>query len=147
MLGLLKQRSFGALVGSQLLGAFNDNAFKQLVLLLAVTATTSEAIPWVRDSGIAITSDGMNQQWLPATLFGLPFVLLCSFTGSLSDKFSKSRIIKVANFVEVCVMGCGLLAFLLESYVGLLGTLFLICLLYTSPSPRDQRGSRMPSSA
>ena len=25
--------------------------------------------------------------------------------------------------------------------------LFCICLLYTSPSPRDQRGSRMPSSA
>ena len=24
---------------------------------------------------------------------------------------------------------------------------FLGCLLYTSPSPRDQRGSRMPSSA
>ena len=27
--------------------------------------------------------------------------------------------------------------------MGLVGT----CLLYTSPSPRDQRGSRMPSSA
>ena len=26
-------------------------------------------------------------------------------------------------------------------------TLIPICLLYTSPSPRDQRGSRMPSSA
>ena len=26
-------------------------------------------------------------------------------------------------------------------------TAFGICLLYTSPSPRDQRGSRMPSSA
>ena len=25
--------------------------------------------------------------------------------------------------------------------------IFLTCLLYTSPSPRDQRGSRMPSSA
>ena len=24
---------------------------------------------------------------------------------------------------------------------------YCICLLYTSPSPRDQRGSRMPSSA
>ena len=24
---------------------------------------------------------------------------------------------------------------------------FIDCLLYTSPSPRDQRGSRMPSSA
>ena len=27
------------------------------------------------------------------------------------------------------------------------GTLYSLCLLYTSPSPRDQRGSRMPSSA
>ena len=27
------------------------------------------------------------------------------------------------------------------------GSWFFICLLYTSPSPRDQRGSRMPSSA
>ena len=27
------------------------------------------------------------------------------------------------------------------------GNLFETCLLYTSPSPRDQRGSRMPSSA
>ena len=26
-------------------------------------------------------------------------------------------------------------------------SLFISCLLYTSPSPRDQRGSRMPSSA
>ena len=24
---------------------------------------------------------------------------------------------------------------------------YMTCLLYTSPSPRDQRGSRMPSSA
>ena len=34
---------------------------------------------------------------------------------------------------------------------GLLGLLLMtylwVCLLYTSPSPRDQRGSRMPSSA
>ena len=27
------------------------------------------------------------------------------------------------------------------------GGMNVICLLYTSPSPRDQRGSRMPSSA
>ena len=27
------------------------------------------------------------------------------------------------------------------------GPMFELCLLYTSPSPRDQRGSRMPSSA
>ena len=28
-----------------------------------------------------------------------------------------------------------------------LNTFIRVCLLYTSPSPRDQRGSRMPSSA
>ena len=30
---------------------------------------------------------------------------------------------------------------------GLFYDLASVCLLYTSPSPRDQRGSRMPSSA
>ena len=30
---------------------------------------------------------------------------------------------------------------------ALLGVQNMVCLLYTSPSPRDQRGSRMPSSA
>ena len=30
---------------------------------------------------------------------------------------------------------------------NLLGAGLILCLLYTSPSPRDQRGSRMPSSA
>ena len=37
---------------------------------------------------------------------------------------------------------------LVHSYIhgnGRVGV--MICLLYTSPSPRDQRGSRMPSSA
>ena len=36
-----------------------------------------------------------------------------------------------------------------EALAGELGesAVFQNCLLYTSPSPRDQRGSRMPSSA
>ena len=39
---------------------------------------------------------------------------------------------------------------ILETYeagIVLTGTEIKSCLLYTSPSPRDQRGSRMPSSA
>ena len=31
--------------------------------------------------------------------------------------------------------------------LAIIGGLLMVCLLYTSPSPRDQRGSRMPSSA
>ena len=34
-----------------------------------------------------------------------------------------------------------------QSAAGSANGLFFTCLLYTSPSPRDQRGSRMPSSA
>ena len=33
------------------------------------------------------------------------------------------------------------------AYLGLTTTIFLACLLYTSPSPRDLSTSRMPSSA
>ena len=41
--------------------------------------------------------------------------------------------------VRECLMNCG------DARVD--PALFHDCLLYTSPSPRDQRGSRMPSSA
>ena len=34
-----------------------------------------------------------------------------------------------------------------HAYGGLGNAYHSLCLLYTSPSPRDQRGSRMPSSA
>ena len=36
---------------------------------------------------------------------------------------------------------------LLESLSTSIPDAIITCLLYTSPSPRDQRGSRMPSSA
>ena len=34
-----------------------------------------------------------------------------------------------------------------DAYCHIVNNEVYICLLYTSPSPRDQRGSRMPSSA
>ena len=39
------------------------------------------------------------------------------------------------------------MAIIFRAIVTLVISLYNICLLYTSPSPRDQRGSRMPSSA
>ena len=50
--------------------------------------------------------------------------------------------IKEGDFVSIVGQsGSGKSTFL--NMIGLLDS----CLLYTSPSPRDQRGSRMPSSA
>ena len=45
------------------------------------------------------------------------------------------------DFGEASVFGWALVAF------GAVGVLFMLCLLYTSPSPRDLSTSRMPSSA
>ena len=40
-----------------------------------------------------------------------------------------------------------LICFLVLSAVVVIGALGVVCLLYTSPSPRDYAASRMPSSA
>ena len=49
------------------------------------------------------------------------------------------------------VFGIGILGFALTEAIALfalvVALLLLFCLLYTSPSPRDMRRSRMPSSA
>ena len=50
----------------------------------------------------------------------------------------------------VCCAGSGRFGSLEEFSIAQINDLIqinLFCLLYTSPSPRDQRGSRMPSSA
>ena len=55
--------------------------------------------------------------------------------------------------VHVCDVSEAALAAFRDRYPGSVATradvgdAVQVCLLYTSPSPRDQRGSRMPSSA
>ena len=53
--------------------------------------------------------------------------------GHFGDRIGRKRTLVIA----LMLMGVA------STLIGLLPT----CLLYTSPSPRDQRGSRMPSSA
>lgn len=120
MLQLLKNRSFSALTLSQFLGAFNDNAFKKLVLMMAAGMVPAE---WVADS---VLPNLGNPQVLPATLFSLPFVLFGALTGSLADRVSKSTVIKAANVLEIIVMVIGLIAFRIESYDLLIAAVFLM---------------------
>ena len=54
--------------------------------------------------------------------------------------------IKAAEF-DVLIIGAGINGVSTFRELALNGVSVLLCLLYTSPSPRDQRGSRMPSSA
>jgi acyl-[acyl-carrier-protein]-phospholipid O-acyltransferase/long-chain-fatty-acid--[acyl-carrier-protein] ligase len=122
MLALLKRRSFGAMTASQFLGAFNDNAFKALVLFLAASLSNDNPLAWVERSMLAQTFG----QALPHTLFALPFVLLGPLTGVLADRISKTRIVWWANAMEIGVMACACIAFSLQIYGVLMATVFLM---------------------
>ena len=74
--------------------------------------------------------------------------------GSSVDQDGKSNIWavepKMAVDQDAGASGGGLIAIGAGAVLALgliAGAFLFICLLYTSPSPRDQRGSRMPSSA
>ena len=49
-----------------------------------------------------------------------------------------------SSFVNVCIVWIRVLE---RSCLARMATRYMVCLLYTSPSPRDKRQSRMPSSA
>ena len=118
MFRLLARRSFGSLTVTQFLGAFNDNAFKQVVLLMV----TLGVVPWVVEHPWAQRWD----QALPSALFALPFVLFGAVTGAIADRASKTSIIRLAKVLEIVVMALALVAFQLESYPLLIGVLFLM---------------------
>ena len=65
-------------------------------------------------------------------------------------EFDKNGILNRAKAAQqtAAVMDEGLRAYMLKVYNYMAtGVLLTGCLLYTSPSPRDMRRSRMPSSA
>lgn len=117
MFGLLRNRSFAALTVTQFLGALNDNAFKQLLLLLCLAP-----LAWVRESAWV----GEYGQPLGAALFALPFVLFAATTGTLADKLSKSRIIRTSKWLEIAVMTIALVGFALHSMPVLFAAVFLM---------------------
>ena len=66
----------------------------------------------------------------------------------LTEYATNRRLIEVIEFTNETLAGIPSILYGLVGMLVFAQTLgFKTCLLYTSPSPRDQRGSRMPSSA
>lgn len=95
--GLTSNPVFGGLISTQFLGAFNDNFFKQMVLLKCV------------DLAAGGSSD---LQGLALAAFALPFVLLSGTGGYVSDRFSKRAVIFWCKVAEIFVMGAALMVLL-----------------------------------
>lgn len=99
---LWRDSSFWGLSTTQFLGAFNDNLFKQVLLLFFV------AVPVAGDAAARSTVD---RQWLATLLFALPFILFSGFAGYLADRNSKRRVIVLSKVAEIAVMAAGLTIF------------------------------------
>ncbi|EOX3446273.1 MFS transporter [Vibrio cholerae] len=112
---LLTERRFLPYFITQFLGAFNDNIFKN-VLLLFVAFAGPQALPI--SSNLFIN--------LAAGLFILPFFLFSATAGVLADKLEKSRYIRWVKLLEIAIMLCGAIGFITQSYGISLFLLFLM---------------------
>lgn len=109
---LLQDRSFWGLNLTQFLGAFNDNLFKQLVMLLCLDQ--------------ARMPNGRDLQGLAMILFAVPFIFISGYAGYLSDRFSKRTVIVLCKLAEVLIVVLGMIGFYLHSLPFLLGVLCLM---------------------
>ena len=102
--GLLTQRRFAPFFWTQALGAFNDNLFKNALLLL---------VTYSAGGLFGLSSDVVVN--LAAMLFILPFFLFSAIAGQVADRYEKSTVIRWIKFAEVVIMGIAGLPLLLLS--------------------------------
>jgi len=112
-LRLLKQRKFAPLFWVQFCGAFNDNLFKNALVLLIALRAASES-----EAGFFIN--------MASGLFILPFIIFAAIAGQLADKFEKSMLIRYTKLFEIGIMALGGVALFTEQFGMLLGVLFLM---------------------
>ncbi|MFP4389485.1 MAG: MFS transporter, partial [Desulfococcaceae bacterium] len=113
--GLLKTRRFAPFFWTQFLGAFNDNLFKNALLIL---------IAYRAGRDLGLDPDVLIN--VAAGLFILPFFLFSATAGQVSDKFEKSMLIRRIKLLEIGIMTAAALAFFANSLMALLPLLFLM---------------------
>ncbi|RRV18863.1 MFS transporter [Stutzerimonas nitrititolerans] len=108
---LLGKRRFLPFFVTQLLGAFNDNVFKQALILAILFRFSTSA-----DTSLLVN--------LCAMLFILPFFLFSALGGQFGEKYEKAWLIRRIKFAEILIMLAGALGLLLGNLPLLLVVLF-----------------------
>ena len=108
---LLKSRRFLPFFITQLLGAFNDNVFKQSLILIILFKLSAAA-----DRDLLVN--------LAAMLFILPFFLFSALGGQFGEKFAKDLLIRRLKFFEIFIMLLGAAGILLGNLTLMLAVLF-----------------------
>ena len=112
---LLQQRRFGPFFATQFLGAFNDNLFKNALVVLVTFGIVNHSA--------ADTDTLVN---LAALLFIAPFFLFSATAGQLADKYEKSMLMRRIKLAEVGIMLIAAIGFLFSSVGFLIVILFLM---------------------
>ncbi len=101
---LMHSRRFLPLFVTQLLGAFNDNLFKNAMVLFVVYT--------VYNTPNSQAEEGVFTAFA-SLLFILPFFLLSGISGQLADMRDKAKIIRIVKFCEILIMLVGAAGLLL----------------------------------
>lgn len=112
---LLRERRFLPFFLTQFAGAFNDNLYKNALVLVVIFA----GVPVLGMPSALLVN-------LAAFLFILPFFLFSALAGQLADKYEKSAIMRATKLAEIFIMGAAALAFLWQWHGALLLLLFLM---------------------
>ena len=115
--GLLKEKRFLPFFITQFLGAFNDNVFKNSLIILI-------AFKGVQLSDGSASVDLLTN--LSAGLFILPFFLFSATAGQWIDKNEKSQSIRFIKLMEVGIMLAAAYAFYVGALYALIALLFLM---------------------
>ena len=112
---LLRQRRFLPFFGAQAFGAFNDNIYKNVLVIVA----TYHAASYTQLDPELLTN-------MAGGLFILPYVLFSGIAGQLADRFDKALVLKVVKAAEIVIMTIAALGFAAHSIEVLLSALFLM---------------------
>ena len=113
-------RTLRGLLIAQFCGAFNDNAWKLMVALLAIRHATAGMAP-----GPELETVAQTQTATAFVIFTLPLVLLSLVGGTFADRLSKRTVIITIKVVEVLLMAAGTVALLSDPAGGRLALMVL----------------------
>ena len=104
-MSLMNKRRFLPLFVTQLLGAFNDNLFKNAMVLFVVYGVYDDEKAEALFSAVA------------TAIFIIPFFLMSAVAGQLADTRDKAAIIRIVKFCEILIMLVGGLGLVL-AWIG-----------------------------
>jgi len=110
---LFRTSRFAPLFGTQFLGAFNDNLYKNTLAVLL----TFQAAEWTSISSALLAP-------LIGAVFILPFFLFSGLSGEIADRLDKARLARIVKVWEIIMMIVAAAGFATHSFATLMLVVF-----------------------